>query len=233
MKSDDNAAQPPTSAGAANDATTVVPPPEEVATQWAWSLDDYGTVPVERQSWGLAWGQAAVFLSIGAVVALVIGVVGWMVVRAHNDSVTAGQPATVMMPAPWTPAPIPPTVTSTVVATPPPAQPTTVTVHAAPTTVTVEGPPPAHRAPNVADPAAAPDNTDDEFVAALRRAQLNVYDPAAAIRGAHSVCGQFARGRSRADIVGDVLSGSPVTPLGAVDFVADAVAFYCPQYAGR
>ena len=67
----------------------------------------------------------------------------------------------------------------------------------------------------------------------LRRAQLNVYDPAAAIRGAHSVCGQFARGRSRADIVGDVLSGSPVTPLGAVDFVADAVAFYCPQYAGR
>ena len=119
MKSDDdNAAQPPTSAGAANDATTVVPPPEEVATQWAWSLDDYGTVPVERQSWGLAWGQAAVFLSIGAVVALVIGVVGWMVVRAHNDSVTAGQPATVMMPAPWTPAPIPPTVTSTVSAPP-------------------------------------------------------------------------------------------------------------------
>jgi len=69
-----------------NDATTIVPPPTEAAPELAWSLaDDVDTVRVERQSWGLAWGHAAVFLSIGTVVALVIAVVGWTIVRSHHD----------------------------------------------------------------------------------------------------------------------------------------------------
>src|ERR1700739_805145 len=75
----DNADNARTSAGAGpGDETLLVPPPKEADPELAWSLDaDDDTVPVERQSWGLAWGQAAVVLSTAAVVAFVIAVVGW------------------------------------------------------------------------------------------------------------------------------------------------------------
>jgi serine/threonine protein kinase, bacterial len=83
---DDKADDQPATAAADNDATTVMPSPTEAAPELAWSLAvDADTVPVERQSWGLAWGQAAVFLSIGAVIALVIAVVGWTILRSHHD----------------------------------------------------------------------------------------------------------------------------------------------------
>jgi hypothetical protein len=120
--------------GAGNDETTVVPPSTDAGPELAWSLaDDLDTVPVERQPWGLAWGQAAVFLSIGAVVALVIAVVGRTIGRSDHD-----------------PQPLPqeahPTVAAVAVSTSAaPAvvlAPTTVTVQAAQTTVTVQAPAP-------------------------------------------------------------------------------------------
>jgi serine/threonine protein kinase, bacterial len=83
---DDKADDQPATAAAESDATTIVASPTEAAPELAWSLaDDVDPTPVGRQSWGLAWGQAAVFLSIGAVVALVIAVVGWTILRSHHD----------------------------------------------------------------------------------------------------------------------------------------------------
>jgi hypothetical protein len=127
-------ADQPTSVGAGNDETTVVPPPTGPGPELAWSLaDDVDTAPVGRQPWGLAWGQAAVFLSIGAVVALVIAVVGWTIGRSDHDP----QPL---------PLEVHPTVAAVAVSTSAaPAvvlAPTTVTVQAAPTTVTVQAPAP-------------------------------------------------------------------------------------------
>jgi serine/threonine protein kinase, bacterial len=82
----DNADDQPTTNATENDATTVVPPPTAAAPELAWSLaDDVDTVPVGRHSWGVAWGQGAVFLSVCAAVALVIAVVGWTIVRSHHD----------------------------------------------------------------------------------------------------------------------------------------------------
>jgi hypothetical protein len=56
---------------------------------------------------------------------------------------------------------------------------------------------------------------------------------ARAVYGGHYVCGLLASGLSRSDVAADVKTTNPVSALGAVDFVSDAVAFYCPEYAGR
>ena len=221
--------QPATTAGPCADETQTVPPPTHTAAELAWSLDDDDhDVPVEPQSWRSTAGIAVVLLASAGVIAFVIGVVGWVTVRAGAD--TAPDPvlaAPTIMPAaalpPITPAPMAARAApSTVTVTPKPAPPTTVTVEASP---------PAPKV--VRAPSPTPDTTDDGFVAALHRAQLNVYNPGAAVRGAHEVCSEFALGVSRADIVADVLARSAATQLGAIDFVADAVAFYCPEYAAR
>jgi hypothetical protein len=84
---DDNAADQHTMAADDIGATTVAPPSTDAAAELAWSRDDDDeTVSVERQSWGLAWAQAALFVSMGAVFALVIGAVGWALMRTHDDS---------------------------------------------------------------------------------------------------------------------------------------------------
>lgn len=84
--------------------------------------------------------------------------------------------------------------------------------------------------PAAADP--APDAHDRAFLAALRGAQINVEDPSGAVFGAHWVCGQLAGGYSRADVAAAVRGRDPaLTALGAIDYVADSVAYYCPQYS--
>ena len=168
----DNADNARTSAGAGpGDETLVVPPPKEADPELAWSLDaDDDTVPVERQSWGLAWGQAAVVLSTAAVVAFVIAVVGWTVMRSGRDT----QP----LPQEAHPTAGATTVLRTVVPAAP--KPSTVTVQATPTTVTVEAPSPRPRktadrggAEPLSEAVVAPrQNTavssDDMFIATLK-----------------------------------------------------------------
>jgi hypothetical protein len=66
-----------TSVGAAADETVVVAPVTVAAPELAWSTSD--DIPVvESQSWRAAWGNAAVFILVGMVLAGVIGVVGWV-----------------------------------------------------------------------------------------------------------------------------------------------------------
>jgi hypothetical protein len=170
MDDDDNAAEQRTVAADGIGARTVAPPSTDAEADLAWSLDDDDeTVSVERQSWGLAWAQAAVFVSIGAVFALAIGAVGWALTRAHGDSPRATPVAQRAAEVTQTTHPEAPTAavasstvtveatprTATVTATPPTvtvkttpstetvtvkATPPTVTVEPAPTTVTVPAP---------------------------------------------------------------------------------------------
>jgi hypothetical protein len=97
---DNNAANQPattaadsaeTTAGRAHDETTVVPPVTVAAQELAWSAD----TEVIEQPWVPVLGQAAVMVAIGAAVAVVIGILGW--VAFHPDSPAVSVPST--MPA--------------------------------------------------------------------------------------------------------------------------------------
>jgi Protein of unknown function (DUF732)/Protein of unknown function (DUF3761) len=81
----------------------------------------------------------------------------------------------------------------------------------------------------VADPGA--DANDRAFIRALRGAQNSVDDESRALFGAHWVCSELGDGNSPGDVVVEVKGRNPtLTDLGAIDFVSDSVAFYCPQY---
>jgi hypothetical protein len=82
---DDHADDQPPTAAAGNDETTFVPPPTQAAPGLAWSAEDK-TEAIQRQSWGLTWGRAAVLMGCAGVVALAIGFGGWALVRMHDDA---------------------------------------------------------------------------------------------------------------------------------------------------
>lgn len=104
--------QSATTAGPCADETEAVPPATQTAAELAWSLDDDDEdAPVEPQSWRSTGGVAAVLLASTGVIVFVIGVVGWVSVRAGADSAPAPLPAEpTVIPAaalpPITPAPM-------------------------------------------------------------------------------------------------------------------------------
>src|SRR5258708_6186234 len=127
-----SAEEPETEAGAANDATEVVDDDfstrlrnvagSQAETQFggAWSDEDDAADDAESQSqpWSVVTGHAAALVSVGAAVAAVIAVLGWIML--HKDR-PAASPAAEKNPSPTAaPAPPPPS-TVTVQATPPPA----------------------------------------------------------------------------------------------------------------
>jgi hypothetical protein len=91
----------------------------------------------------------------------------------------------------------------------------TVTQEAPPTTVMVQAP---------------SASLDDQFIAALRRASINVYNPAAAIATAHQACAALDGGAHPLDVAAYIKDHGDVTALGATSFVANAIIFYCPQH---
>jgi serine/threonine protein kinase, bacterial len=123
-----SAEEPETEAGAANDVTEVVDDDfstrlRNVAgrqeTQEAWSDEDDAADDAESQSqpWSVVTGHAAALVSVGAAVAAVIAVVGWMML--HKDRPAASPAAEKNTPPAAALAPPPPS-TMTVQATPPP-----------------------------------------------------------------------------------------------------------------
>jgi serine/threonine protein kinase, bacterial len=105
MTDDNNAANQPataaadsaeTTGGPANDETTIVPPVPVAAQELAWSVDTEVIEP-DNQSWASVWGRATVMVAIAGAVAVVIGILGWMVV--HQDSRATPLPAASTMPA--------------------------------------------------------------------------------------------------------------------------------------
>jgi hypothetical protein len=104
--------QAPTAA-AGKDETTIVPPPTQAAPGLAWSAEDK-TEAIQRQSWSLTWGRAAVLMACAGAVALAIGFAGWALVRMH-DNAAVPQPVTnppTSWAAPSPPAWMPPTPAS-------------------------------------------------------------------------------------------------------------------------
>ena len=89
MTDDDLADEQPATSAAGNDETTVVPPATEAAPDLAWSSED-DTEVIQRQSWGLTWGRAAVLLAATSVVALAVGFGGWALVRMHDEAASSG-----------------------------------------------------------------------------------------------------------------------------------------------
>jgi hypothetical protein len=98
-----------TSVGAAADETVVVAPVTVAAPELAWSSADEVPV-VEPVSWRVAWGNAAIFVVVGMVLAGVIGAVGWASLRddPRSTPVTQSAPAPAPLPSTsTTPKPLP------------------------------------------------------------------------------------------------------------------------------
>jgi hypothetical protein len=115
-----SAEEPETEAGPANDATEVVDDDfstrlrnvagSQAESQEAWSNEDdaAGDAESENQPWSVVTGQAAALLSVGAAVAAVIAVLGWMML--HKDRPAASAGSSLAMPtnnAALSPSPIP------------------------------------------------------------------------------------------------------------------------------
>ena len=151
-----------TAVGRGADETVIVPPPIQPAPEFAWSVEDQAQ-GIQRQSWRVTWGRAAALLSIGAAVAIVLGVAGWALSRMRDDA------------APSQPTPRPPTTWAA--PAPPPWM---------PNTPTEAPPPPATPAPqNVRN---SLPGTDDRGWVAYRGARCESGDrPAVLGRTAQSV----------------------------------------------
>lgn len=99
-----SAEEPETEAGAANDATEVVDDDfstrlrdvagrkAELQSGEAWADDDEADDEAESQNqpWSVVTGHAAALLSVGAAVAAVIGVLGWMMFHEDRPAASAG-----------------------------------------------------------------------------------------------------------------------------------------------
>lgn len=93
-----SAEEPETEAGAANDETevigdTVAGDQSDAQPDHAWSDedDDADHAEPERHSWSVVTGQAAVLISVGAAVAAITVMVGWLML--HNDRPASPPPA--------------------------------------------------------------------------------------------------------------------------------------------
>lgn len=244
MTADDTDVSPPgdetvasMSHGAGGDETEVVPPVTEVAPELAWSAceDEAGLepAPAAGRSWARTCGYAAL---IGVVPAgLLILIFGfpwyWFSPRssAPAPSVAAPTPApTVAALPPAGSAPPPAVRTLGPVAVPPPS---TVTVTAVPpATVTVQAAPPP--APTVAPVPRDSDRIFREGVSGIPGMHIVNWDVAEA--GARSICGGFAHGMTRAQVVDEVQRNDPTfTTWQTSGMVNVALAAYCPQYEGN
>jgi hypothetical protein len=134
---------PETTAGPANDETTVVPPVTVAAHELAWSVDTE-VIELQPRSWASVWGQATVLLVLAVAVAVVIGILGWMVIDQDSPAtpvvvpVPSTMPASALPPISTEPVPTGPVDIhdlgpAAVPGTPIPAPTSTVTVQAAPT----------------------------------------------------------------------------------------------------
>jgi Protein of unknown function (DUF732) len=86
---------------------------------------------------------------------------------------------------------------------------------------------------------AAADATDDAFSRKLFADAIDFASQEAQVKRAREVCESFDAGMSPAEVHETILSGSrsrlgsPFSPRQAAIFMADAVQFYCPGYAGQ
>jgi hypothetical protein len=83
--------------GAGDGETAVVPPIPTAAPELAWSAEDE-TEEIQRQSWRLTWGRAAVLILSAAALAGIVGLIGWAIRPSKDMRPPAAVPA--ITPAP-------------------------------------------------------------------------------------------------------------------------------------
>jgi hypothetical protein len=198
------------------------------AVELAWSSEDETEdydAPTERHTWGATWSTAGVFILCAAVLAGVIGVVGWALVQGRDTRVPTPQSTSVPAEPPSTAAAPVQSTTLPPAAAPAPPPPTTVTVTETPTPVALP-PAPVTVAPRRPDP-------DQTFIGlASQIPGMTIADPTIAEAGGRKVCAYLQAGHSRADTNATVLQNDPTfTPWQANAVVNAAITAYCPQYA--
>lgn len=88
-----------------------------------------------------------------------------------------------------------------------------------PPTVVASAPPPSGNT-----------STDSQFIAALSKAGIRVYDPARVISAARTVCAQRSSQTNYTKIIATAYNNADITDgLTASTLVSDAEEFYCPQ----
>lgn len=187
-------------------------PTDAVELAWADVPDEPAP---ERHSWTTASWTAAVLTLSAAVLAGVVGTVGW----AHRPARTAA-PApttvTVQAPAPSVPAVTPAPSTTTVVVQNPAPKPTFDDGDGVPTA-----------APK---PAMTP---DDRFISWLAADNMIPDDRAITIHNGRAICDDFRRNIPRPAIQASTKAATGLPDFAVTDFVSLAVNAYCPQYVGE
>src|SRR5689334_17486819 len=81
--------------------------------------------------------------------------------------------------------------------------------------------------------AAAADATDEAFMHKLFVDGVNFAVPEKAVTRAREVCDLFGKGMSPAGVHAKILADSAFSSRQTAIFMADAVQWYCPGYAGQ
>ena len=94
-------------------------------------------------------------------------------------------------------------------------------------------PPPPPPTTMQAAPPTQPESSaaDEDFLQTLRNRLIEFHDPGKAMFDGHRVCSELTDGYSISDVIVTVKGRDPaLTYMGALDFMAAAIAFYCPQH---
>lgn len=206
--------------------TEQAPAPDEASSPTAYSAepldyDDPGEYPTElivSRSWGVAAGIAALVVVLGAVVAVLVWLVGQ---PAPNTTVAipAAPSSSVTVTPEAPPSPVPPTIveTRTVTAIPEAVPTTAQTVAATPVT------------PGILPPEVVA-AYDRQFIAQLRGEGWAIWDEGTMTRNAHVACAMFQNG-APAEFVNNELSAKTGMPMdAALMFTSAAMLIYpnCP-----
>lgn len=137
MTSNDDSA--PTSAGTGPEhETTIVPPPTEAAPELAWSDETEAPAQGSQRTWRITWISTAALILSTAVLAGVVGLIGWVVrpaPTAHAPTVPSPSTVTVQAAPPISAAqspPSPPSPTTQASLRPPTSTPITTTAPSTP-----------------------------------------------------------------------------------------------------
>lgn len=203
----------PTLTGAARTATA----PELGATQtaWAYSTEQVADEPPaqgvpSRWPWWMAAGIAGLIVTLGAVIAVLVWLVGQPAQQALAPPPVTATPQiiTVTQPPPST---VVKTTVVTTMAPPPPGPP------AATATNTVDAAPP----PGVATP-----NYDAQFIANMKSIGWLVTDPVAMASTGRQVCAMLAGGATPDQVSRQLAASNGNDMTEATQFVGTAVMTY-------
>lgn len=184
----------------------------------AWSqTDDFAEAATDRYSWPSTLTRAGLLTVSAAAVAGAIAAGGLVWMATPRAAHVAPAPHTHVLPHVAAPAGAP-------------AEPT----QAAPAPAPLSLPDVQRERPPA--PEAAPPTPNAAFAAAMKADGITAPDDdwPVIIYNAHRVCWTLAHGYTRAEALAEIKANTPnLTDTAVNDYVGNAVAFYCPEYAGQ